>query len=81
MKIFLSIVTLSFLLSGNAYSATASCMDGECDIFFSVHYGWARTNCYLPIFNAEIETSISSFTIVDALSLDNGETCTVFESK
>jgi len=80
-KLFSTILVLGLLLSGNAYSATASCMNGECDIFFSVHYGWVRTNCYLPIFNAEIETSISSFTIVDALSLDNGEICTVFESK
>ena len=56
-------------------------MNGECNISNSEHYVWARTNCYLPLFNAEIETSISSFTIVDALSLDNGEICTVFESK
>jgi len=81
MKKILAITIMGLLLSGNVYAATASCTAGECNISNSVHYEWARTNCYLRIFNAEIETSASSFTIVDALSLDNGETCIIFESK
>ena len=81
MKKLLGILVVSLLWCNVVNAATATCYAGECDIYRSVHYGWAQTNCFFPIVNEEIETMPTYFTIVDDLSLSKGETCFVFESR
>ena len=76
MKNFLGIVIVILMWSGAANSAKTSCSGGECTFVYSVHYEWAETNCYETIFNEEVKTNVSNFTIVST-----GQQCRVFESK
>ena len=76
MKKLLGILVLGLLLSGNAYAASATCIGGECEFMLSLHYEWAETNCFQPLFMEEVETDFLSFTIVST-----GETCLIFDSR
>jgi hypothetical protein len=76
MKKILGIVVLSLLWCNTSNSAKVNCSGGECEFTYSVHYVWANTSCYETIFNEEVETNVSNFTIVKT-----GQQCQVFESK
>ena len=76
MKKLLGIVIIVLLWSSVVNSAKVNCSGGECEFTYSVHYEWANTSCYETIFNEEVETSVSNFTIVKT-----GQQCQVFESK
>jgi hypothetical protein len=65
MKIFLGILVLGLLLSGNAYATKATCMGGECEFYLSLHYEWAETSCHQTLFMKDVETNFRSFTIVE----------------
>ena len=59
-----------------ANSAKATCLAGECDILFSLHYEWVETNCFFSMFNEEVETSFLYFIVEDT-----GRKCLVFDSR
>ena len=68
-------MALSLLLCNAANSAKVNCSNGECEFSYSVHYEWANTSCYETIFNEEVETSVSNFTIVKT-----GQKCQIFST-
>jgi hypothetical protein len=76
MKKVILILVLGLLFTNAANSAKVNCSNGECEFNYSVHYNWANTSCYETIFNEEVKTNVSNFTIVKT-----GQLCQVFESK
>lgn len=76
MKKFLQIVFLSLLLASNANGATATCANGECEFYLSTHYATAKSSCYQTLFDEEVITSLTTFTIIETK-----EVCVVWDSK
>ena len=76
MKKILGFLFLSLFCCSTSNSAKVNCSNGECDFTFSVHYNWAKTSCYETLFDEEVTTQVSNFTIIKS-----GQICQVFESK
>ena len=76
MKKLLGILVLGLLWCNNVNAARATCIGGECDIMFSLHYEWVETNCFFSMFNEEVETSFLYFIVVDT-----DQKCLVFDSR
>jgi len=76
MKKILLFLFMALLWCNTSNSAKANCSGGECEFTYSVHYEWAITSCYETIFNAEVETNVSNFRIINT-----EQQCQVFESK
>ena len=54
MKKLLGIIVLTLFSLNIANAAKVNCSDGECEFIYSVHYKWAKNNCYETIFNEDV---------------------------
>ena len=75
-KKILRIVFIISFLTNNAYGTKATCTGGECEFYLSKHYEMAKTRCNQTLFNEEVITNLTSFTIIDTQ-----EQCEVWETK
>ena len=75
-KLFLTILVLGLLFSGNAYSEMVTCLAGECEFFIGIWYEYAETNCMQSLLMEEVDQGPLGFTIVET-----GEYCMVFNER
>jgi len=76
MKKLILILVAGLLWCNIVNSAKVNCSGGKCEFIYSVHYEWADTSCYETMFNEDVETNVTNFTIVRT-----GQQCQVFESR
>ena len=76
MKAFLVAISLSIIVFNTAMSASANCINGQCEFIDSVHYKTATTFCLQTLTYQDVETDYTFFTI-----LETGEKCQVYKSE
>jgi hypothetical protein len=76
MKKILKIIFFGSFFISNAYGTQATCTGGECEFYLSTHYESAKTRCNQTLFNEQVITNLTSFTIIET-----EEQCEVWEAK